>query len=224
MKHIKSFKIFEGVIKPYDFDPAIEELKSLPEITKEELERVLAPMNVEFVDVDYFKSKLQTKKEIELVPENMPPMLGGIRFAAHNVYTDKMYVCVLWNQFLNAVNDKGGKDRLFAFLREVLRHESIHQQQANKRPHIKIRNLENSPNVPDKYFGSTDETMAYAQSFVDQCHQKGMSNEDIVEHLRGAKQPVSWIENIYKRMTPDVLKRFKKYVYQYVTDEEDTEI
>jgi len=224
MKYIKSFKVFEAVIKPYDFDPAIDELKSLPEITKEDLERILVPMNVEFVDVDYFKSKLQTKKEIELVPENMPPMLGGIRFAAHNVYTDKMYVCVLWNEFLNAVNDKDGKEQLFAFLREVLRHESIHQQQANKRPNITVRNLENSPNVPDKYFGSTDETMAYAQSFVDQCHQRGMSNEDIIEHLRGAKQPVSWIENIYKRMTPDVLKRFKKYVYQYVTDEEDTEL
>lgn len=223
MKYIKSFKVFEAVIKPYDFDPAIEELKSLPEITKEDLERILVPMNVEFVDVEYFKSKLQTKKEIELVPENMRPLLGGIRFAAHNIYTDKMYVCVLWNEFLNAVNDKDGKDRLFAFLREVLRHESIHQQQANKRPNITIRNLENSPNVPDKYFGSTDETMAYAQSFVDQCHQRGMSNEDIVEHLRGGKPAVSWIENIYSKMTPDVLKRFKKYVYQYVTDEEDSE-
>jgi hypothetical protein len=39
MKYIKSFKVFEAVIKPYDFDIAIEELKSLPEITKEELER-----------------------------------------------------------------------------------------------------------------------------------------------------------------------------------------
>ena len=110
MKHIKSFKLYEGVIKPYDFDPAIEELKSLPEITKEELERVLAPMNVEFVDVEYFKSKLQTKKEIELVPENMAPMLGGVRFAAHNVHTDKMYVCVLWDQFLRSINDNNGKD------------------------------------------------------------------------------------------------------------------
>jgi len=130
MKHLKPFKLFEAVIEPYDFDPAFDELKSLPVITIEDLERVLAPMDVEFVDVEYFKSKLQTKKEIELVPENMPPMLGGIRFAAHNVYTDKMYVCVIWPQFLRDINDQRGRGQLFAFLREVLRHESVHKQQA----------------------------------------------------------------------------------------------
>lgn len=216
MKHIKTFKKFEAVIVPYDFDPAFEEIKSLPIITKEDLERVLAPMDVEFVDVEYFKSKLQTKKEIELVPEEMKTMLGGIRFAAHNVYTDKMYVCVIWNEFLDAVNSTRGKDQLFAFLREVLRHESIHKQQAAKRPNITIRNLENSPMAPEKYFGSTDETMAYAQSFVDQCRQRGMTDEEIIDHLRGGKPNVSWIENIYKRMKPEVLKRFQKYVYEYV--------
>ena len=216
MKHLKPFKLFEAVIEPYDFDPAFDELKSLPVITIEDLERILAPMDVEFVDVEYFKSKLQTQKEIELVPENMPPMLGGIRFAAHNVYTDKMYVCVIWPQFLRDINDQRGREQLFAFLREVLRHESVHKQQAERRPEVTIRNLENSPKVPAKYFGSTDEIMAYALSFVDQCRQRGMSDEDIIDHLRGGKPKVSWIENIYSKLDPKVLKRFKKYAYEYV--------
>ena len=32
MKHIKTFKLFEAAIEPYDFDPAFAELKSLPSI------------------------------------------------------------------------------------------------------------------------------------------------------------------------------------------------
>jgi hypothetical protein len=212
MKHLKRFN--EAVIKPYDFTDALDKVKSMKEITLEDLKKIFDHMNVEFVNVDYFKSKLQTKKEIELVPVNMPPLLGGIRWGAHNVYTNKMYICIEERAFLNSINGPQ-KDKMLDFLEEVLRHESVHKQQAQKRPDITIRNLERSPNDPKKYFGSTDEIMAYADSFIVQCRKKGLTDDDIIDTLRGGNK-VSWIQNVYSKMDLEAQKRFKKYVYQYI--------
>ena len=79
MKHLKRYKIFEAVIKAYDFTEAFDELKSIKDITSEDLVRIFNPLDVEFVDLDYFISKLQTQKEIELVPVNMPHLKPGLR-------------------------------------------------------------------------------------------------------------------------------------------------
>lgn len=218
MKHIKNYELFEGIVRPYDFDKALEELKSLPKITQEDLEKILAPLDVEFVDIEYFRSKLQTQKEIELVPER--PMLGGLRFAAFNYYTNKMYIVVFkWDMFLRDLNNNYGKDQLFALLREILRHESIHKQQNEKRAKkgVLLRHLEDSPEVPDKYFGSYDEIMAYAQSFIDQCKERGLSDDQILKQIKSNKK-LYGVGGVYSKMSPDVLKRFKNYVYKYITD------
>jgi hypothetical protein len=103
-------------------------------------------------------------------------------------------------------------------LEEILRHESIHKQQGEKRPGVMVRNLENSPMKPKEYFGSTDEIMAYADSFITQCRKRGISNDDIKNMLVSGKK-VSWIQDVYSKFTtPQSQKRFKKYVYQYLED------
>jgi len=218
MKHLKGFKIFEAVIKAQDFTEAFEELKSIKYITLEDLDRIFNPLDVEFIDIDYFKSKLQTQKEIELVPVNMPHIKPGLRFAAHNIYTNKMYVCIVADTFLKTLNSPL-RTEILDLLEEILRHESIHKQQGEKRPGVMVRNLENSPMKPKEYFGSTDEIMAYADSFITQCRKRGMSNDDIKNILVTGKK-VSWIQDVYSRFTtPQSQKRFKKYVYQYLEDE-----
>ena len=215
MRHIISYKVFEAVIKPYDFTEALEELKSIKNITLEDLDRIFNPLDVEFVDIDYFKSKLQTQKEIELVPVNMPHIRPGLRFAAHNIYTNKMYVCIEADKFLETLNSQL-RTEILDLLDEILRHESIHKQQGEKRPGVTIRNLENSPMKPKEYFGSTDEIMAYADSFITQCRKRGLSNDEIKDILVSGKK-VSWIQDVYSRFTsPQSQKRFKKYVYQYL--------
>lgn len=215
MRHIISYKVFEAVIKPYDFTEALEELKSIKNITLEDLDRIFNPLDVEFVDINYFKSKLQTQKEIELVPVNMPHIRPGLRFAAHNIYTNKMYVCIEADKFLETLNSQL-RTEILDLLDEILRHESIHKQQGEKRPGVTIRNLENSPMKPKEYFGSTDEIMAYADSFITQCRKRGLSNDEIKDILVSGKK-VSWIQDVYSRFTsPQSQKRFKKYVYQYL--------
>ena len=218
MKHLKGFKIFEAVIKAHDFTEAFDELKSINDITLEDLSRIFNPLDVEFVDVDYFKSKLQTQKEIELVPVNMPHLKPGLRFAAHNIYTNKMYVCIEADTFLKTLNSPL-RTEILDLLEEILRHESIHKQQGEKRPGVTVRNLENSPMKPKEYFGSTDEIMAYADSFITQCRKRGMSNEEIKDILVSGKK-VSWIQNVYSKFTtPQSQNRFRKYVYQYLEDD-----
>jgi hypothetical protein len=217
MKHLKGFKIFEAVIKSYDFTEVLGELKSIKNITLEDLVRIFNPLDVEFIDIDYFKSKLQTQKEIELVPVNMPHIKPGLRFAAHNIYTNKMYVCIEADKFLETLNSPL-RTEILDLLEEILRHESIHKQQGEKRPGVTVRNLENSPMKPKEYFGSTDEIMAYADSFITQCRKRGISNDDIKNMLVSGKK-VSWIQDVYSRFTtPQSQKRFKKYVYQYLED------
>ena len=217
MRHIRSYKVFEAVIKPYDFTEALEELKSIKNITLEDLDRIFNPLDVEFVDINYFKSKLQTQKEIELVPVNMPHIRPGLRFAAHNIYTNKMYVCIESDMFLETLNSQS-RTEILDLLDEILRHESIHKQQGEKRPGVTIRNLENSPMKPKEYFGSTDEIMAYADSFITQCRKRGLSNDEIKDILVSGKK-VSWIQDVYSKLTShQSQKRFKKYVYQYLED------
>ena len=63
------------------------------------------------------------------------------------------------NQIFKLVNNK--RDML-DLLREILRHESIHKQQGEKRD-IVIKNLENSPMKPKEYFGSTDEIKIFGK-------------------------------------------------------------
>jgi hypothetical protein len=217
MKYLKKFN--EAVIKPYDFDQVLNDVRERTDFTIESLNELFSYLDVKFVDVDYFISKLKTRKEIELVPIGMKEMIGGIRFAAHNIHTNMMYVCVNDEKFLQHLNNQNDeKNELIYFLREILRHESIHKQQGEKRD-VVIRNLENSPMEPKSYFGSTDEIMAYAQSFIDQCHQKGMSDNDIIDAIRIGRK-VSWVQDVYSKMDPNVKKRFDKYVYQYLQPDE----
>jgi hypothetical protein len=213
--HILNFKSFnETVIEPYDFNEIISNIKSMRSITMDELKDMFVDFDIEFIDIDYFKSKLQTDKEIELVPVNMPHIMPGLRFAAHNVYTNKMYICVVEDIFIETLNGPI-KNNLLDLLEEILRHESIHKQQAEKRPNIQIRNLENSPMKMKKYFSSTDEIMAYADSFITQCRKRGLSDDGIVDLLKTGKK-ASWVQDVYSKMDTEVQNRFRKYVYQYL--------
>ena len=125
-----------------------------------------------------------------------------------------MYICVVEDKFIQTINGPV-KNNLLDLLEEILRHESIHKQQSEKRPNIQIRNLENSPMKMKKYFSSTDEIMAYADSFITQCRKRGLSDDVILDLLKTGKK-ASWVQDVYSKMDPEVQNRFRKYVYQYL--------
>lgn len=217
MKFIKKFN--EGVIAPHNFDKELEEMKLLKreDITVKNINDIFNNSEVQFISVDYFIKNLKTDKEIERVPVNMPNLMGGVRWGAHNIHTNKMYICVDENRFIEYLKSSISKKDFYKFLDEVLRHESIHYQQAERRPNVKIRNLENSPaDDRDKYFGSSDEMMAYADSYIVGRRNNGLSNEQILDELRN-KKSVRGLRDLYKSMSPVIWKQFTKYVYQYLT-------
>ena len=217
---LKSFMQFinEAVIRPYDFDQELEELLGRETLSIRDMNLALGKFGVSFVEVDEFIESLETDKERSLVPIEMPPLFGGVRWGAHNVYNDAIYICIDADQFTVALNKD--RERLFGFLREVLRHESIHREQAGRRRHIKIRNLENSPADPKRYFSSTDEIMAYADSFIVQARDRGLSDDQILDALAHGKR-VSWIQGVYSKLDPRAVNRFRKYVYQYLQESGD---
>jgi hypothetical protein len=76
--------------------------------------------------------------------------------------------------------------------------------------------------------------MAYAQSFIDQCRNNGISDDEILDQISKTKRLVSQIEDIYnhlslkykeekrKKNSPfakrpfNARDKFRKYVYQYI--------
>jgi hypothetical protein len=215
MRYLKKFN--ESVIVPDDFRYSLEILENTEISTLNDVNNIFTADGIEFVNVDYFKSKLQTKKEIELVPVKLE-LFGGVKFAAFNYYTNQIYVCVNEPVFLRSMTDSSIKKKLIDFLFEVLRHESIHRQQHSRRSILK-KNLERSPVDPKPYFGDYDEVMAYAQSFIDQCHQQGLTDSEILDIIRHNRK-VSWIQNAYDLVDPNSRKKFYKYVYQYLNNQQ----
>lgn len=215
MVRIKRFN--EAVIQPADFSKVLDELRSVDHIDLIGLNDMFEHLDVEFVNLDQFISTLQTQKEIDLVPSHLN-LGGGVRFAAPNQHTGKVYICIYEDEFIDALNGPQ-KLGLINFIEEMLRHESIHLGQFARRPHFKQNFLEKSPSNPEDYFKSTEEIMAYADSFIFKCRQKGMTDDEIIDAITTGKK-TNWIyDNIYKdleKMGSKVVNRFKTYVYQYL--------
>jgi len=228
MKHLKRFN--EGIIKP---DGNIKDTLHkvcyfLEDITLDKINLEFKHLNIEFVDVAKFTEELKTETEKRGVPKDANIMCG-IKFAAVNGYKKMIYICIEPEVFINSINNKHTIQRVYPLLLEILRHESIHLQQIlktkkdfyndEKNIPYSVYNLKRSPIINSKeYFSHKTEVMAYAQTFIDQCHNKNMSNEDILAALKG-KKVVSWIQDIYYKMDKDTREQFIKNVYLYLNKE-----
>ena len=219
----------EGVITPYDIDSIIKKLQSDSSLTLEKANKIASEVSVKFITIEEFIDNLKTEEEKNDVPRNLN-LGGGVRFGAFNPYTKMTYICVHPEEFLSTLNDEEQSKQLYPFIREILRHESIHIQQMSKAKKDFHNSGEKVPNsLPSlnrspssnsvEYFSHKTEIMAYAQSFIDQCHVKKISKEQILSILRTGKPIVSWIQNVYKGMDEKTLNTFKKYVYQYLDQE-----
>ena len=233
---MKYLKKFEGVIKPYDIDHCFDEMREDKNLTVDKINDIFKEYKIKFTDRDEFISNLKTKIEKDGVPTG--EMFGGIRFGAVNGYNKTIYICVNPSKFESSINKHDREtEQIYSFLKEVLRHESIHVQQINKtkidyydekqNPSGKIPysvyNLERSPEKNKKeYFIHRTETMAFAQSFIDQCYSRGLDKEEILNIIKNKRSPnVSWIQNIYKGMDSKVKNQFNKNVYQYLMKDDN---
>lgn len=226
MKYLKKFN--EGVIKP---DSEISEILHkicffTNEITLDKINLEFKSKNIEFVDVAKFKEGLKTYDEKNGIPKNYDIMYG-IKFAGVNGYKKMIYICVEPIKFIDSINNKNIMKKIYPLLLKILRHESIHLQQilktkkdfykTDKNIPNSVYDLKRSPIINrEEYFSHKTEIMAYAQSFIDECREKGMFDEEILDTLKRNKI-VSTIQSIYSKMDKETKEQFIKSVYLYLT-------
>lgn len=219
MKKILNFyKFNEAVIRPtfkVDVKSIIEPNKKY---TIDELEGLFndeGSLNTKFMLIDEFKSYLKTDKEIKGVPER--PITPNLRFGVYLAEIDAIVVC-LTKRIVSLSRQE------ISLIDEILRHESVHREQSERSKGSALAySLERGPNDPKAYFSHYTELMAYARSYVDQCKENGQSKDDILKNLRGnMSKSRSWIPNALKgsEVEEKDIHRFKKYVYQYLEDDE----
>lgn len=207
----------EGIIEPSYFDSFLEELnnKRLQINNLDSINNISKDYNLKFVNFDYFYNSLGEEIEKQLAPKDLL-LMGGVKFALFNKYENIIMVVVDEPIFFDYLKSESIQNFL-VFLREVLRHESIHLKQVDKMKDKSKYLLDSSPtHNANKYWREKRELMAYAQTFIDHLVQSGLDKEEIKIKLINQKDINSWIFNIYKKILDEKeMKRFMKYVYLY---------
>lgn len=215
MKHLKSFKTFEAVIQPGNFDEFLEKLRTNKYNSLEELNNDSIESNIMFSDFDTFYDSLELDIEKQLAPKELM-LYGGIKFALYNKYKSSIMIVVETDKFINFINNED-LTHMITFLNEILRHESIHSVQVDRMKDKSSYKLDSSPtHNSEKYWKEKRELMAYAQTLIDHMVQKGFDKEQIKSALINRKEIKSWVWNVYSKVLDESeMKRFMKYVYQY---------
>jgi hypothetical protein len=215
MKYIKTFKLFEAVLKPFDFNKFFDEFKSVEINSLTDLNVFSEKYGIIFSNFDEFEKTLELDIEKQLAPKELM-LYGGIKFALFNKYVNKMMIVVEPEMFIKFLKENDLTD-LFEFLNEILRHESIHLQQVDRMKNKSSYKLDSSPtHNSQKYWKEKRELMAYAQTLLDHLSQQGFSHDEIGEKIRNMKDIKSWVWNVYSKILDgSEMKRFLKYLYQY---------
>lgn len=207
--------IQESVIEPLDFDKFLNEFKHKKVNSISQLNDIAKKYNILFSNFDDFYNSLETEIEKKLAPKELM-LLGGVKFALFNKYKNTIMIVVEEEIFIEYINNND-LTPMIKFLREVLRHESIHMQQVDRMKNKDSYKLDSSPtHNPTKYWKEKRELMAYAQSLIDQLSDQGLSKEEIKVKITQQKEINSWIWNVYSKiLNASEMKRFMKYVYLY---------
>lgn len=215
--------INEAVIEPNDFKEELEkvllsnDIKSLDDINDK-----LKHLGVKFSSRQEWVDSLEDQDEKENVPQ-LRPTPFGFSYAGYNYYNDTIYIIGDVDTMFNTIRmfkSRGNINQYIDTLNDIIRHEQIHKEQNKRRNGIKPSNLKNNPESKRKdYLSDKDEIMAHARTLVD-ILSKMLSKDDIIRGLRhgNLRHPMF---SEYKRIGGDVFKRFIKYIYMYLTPEND---
>lgn len=146
-------------------------------------------------------------------------------------YRDNSLI-VFINIVANAVKFLKKKFPLFAMtLSSIIEHELIHKDQLSKTPkNAAIKASSAIHGQADAYFANKNEIMAYANTIVRELQGAGHTDKDILEIIKHATMyrdemiPPAlriYLDKFYN--TPKVLNRIYKYMYAYLTKEDENE-
>jgi hypothetical protein len=167
-------QVFESIILPSnDITDLIEEIKSANVNNLEELNQIADKYGVIFSEYDEFYNTL-TEEEKKAAPDKKPKISPEILFALYNYHIGKKQVVIDPNRFFLGLKRF---PPIFFILNDVLRHESIHNQQVNRQT-TQTYNLNRSPEKDSQtYLGDKYEPMAFAQTTIDQLSGRHRKNE-----------------------------------------------
>lgn len=172
--------------------------------------------NVTFSSFDDFYDSLEDEVEKQMAPKELM-LMGGVKFALFNKYKDTIMVVVDEELFFDYLKETKDLTGLISFLKEVLRHESIHLQQVSRMKDKSSYKLDSSPtHNSDKYWKEKRELMAYAQTLIDHMTSQGLNKSEISREIKNPSNIKSWVWNVYSRILDEKeMKSFLKYVYEY---------
>lgn len=155
---------------------------------------------IEIVTYDEFLDELP-----EEVKHTAPPRQAGL-FALVNPETGGPRVVISIPKI-----DKRALDHIF----HMLKHESIHIEQFKRRGNVESQ----LPDPKDQvaYFSNKDEVMAFSHSIVDMLISSG--RYDNAEDAMGNLKTIRLYNTINKSVSPEILKRYHKYIYLYLQKE-----
>lgn len=234
MKHIRKFN--ESIIdyKSENIDNFYNQVKELRPITFERIVEIGKQNGVEVVDYDTFYNELPERDK-----PTAPPREGVPVFALANDETGRPRV-VFGDMFTKedapppppppGMRLRPGMMpppgpmpitmREIDHIYHMLKHENIHLKQQAKR--VGYTKPMPDPKERGAYFADTDEIMAFSQSIVDMII-------NMVPRVRSLKDGIKKLKDnrLYKdvkrNVSPEVLKRYHKYIYMYLEKEFPTE-
>lgn len=179
-----------------------------------EINERLEPFNIQLIDFNKFLTTLEIEEHIEVKRANISPPLG-IRLMGLDPSNNQIFIACD-ESFDDKIMDIPLRfleielERLYA----VFGHETIHRKQVDKMNAKQDLSLDSR----DAYLKNKQEIMALAFSFVEEMlnfHRK----EELLQLLKAGKIHHPLFMQ-YKRLGQEYFKRFIKYVYQYLDDEE----
>ncbi len=216
MKYIKLYKIFNEAVINTGLS-SIKFKEDIKDITNLEILREFLNLNyntILFTYDEFFKTLSDNEKKG--APPRHAQMGTGIRFGFWTkdnrcaiVYDENNLPRILLNNRL--------KEDFINDLFKIINHEQVHNIQSSKFNRTELPDTSNLK----KYFSNKDEIMAHARTAVDEI--KHLGREEILKIVRGDITPSRTSISMYRNnfdKNSDVYKRFIKYVYLYLKEEE----
>jgi hypothetical protein len=215
----------EAVIDPIDYKEELEKIFDTRAGSLEEYNDRLKHLRVKFISREEWIDSLQDQTEKDNVPE-LRPTPFGFSYAGYNYYDDMIYL-ICGRNSLNTINNSissGYKTQFINMMNDTIRHEQIHREQNKRRAGKGVTsNLKSNPEKDKKgYLSDKDEIMAHARTMADILISSRHTKEEILKLLRSGRvgHPLFYD---YEHIGGDVFRRFLKYLYMYLDEQDKTE-
>jgi hypothetical protein len=211
MKKILNFSKFnEAIIIPHDEIDTTSFLNEVKDadtkfISYDDINKIANKYGFDIVDYKTFYNELPSEEARKEAPSQ-----GSMLFALLNPVNKKPRLVINIGSTVNTQHLISISDEIS----NILHHEFIHSKQDSKRT---IEYTLPNPNDKQSYYSNKDEIMAFSYSIAQELYdnnktRKQLSPSELIKDLH----TIPLYMDISKSVNHDILKRYHKYIYQYL--------